>query len=224
MDYSNYNKSKEETWCSWPVILCALYFFFPLGIYLIIKKQTLHRRNIFTIEKKTFSSAISLLIYGLVIYLPKICYLIFDNNNNDLKIILDSSFYSRILKYGNLFIVLGIVVLLISFYQKYKGKKYRNYISLVVNKDIENLDEVSLKMKLNKKVVIRDLKNMIDKCYLENYELDENENRIYNITSEKMKKEELIKNTRLVKCPNCHANNKISEKIGKCEFCNSYIE
>ena len=224
MDYSNYIKSKEETWCSWPVILCALYFFFPLGIYLIIKKQTLHRRNIFTIGEKTFSSAISLLIYGLVIYLPKICYLLFDNNNNDLKVIVDSSLYSRILKYGNLFLVLGIVVLLISFYQKYKGKKYRNYISLVVNKDIENLDEISLKMKLNKKVVIRDLKNMIDKCYLENYELDENENRIYNITSEKMKKEELIKNTRLVKCPNCHANNKISEKIGKCEFCNSYIE
>ena len=191
---------------------------------MIIKKQTLHRRNIFTIGQKTFSSAISLLIYGLLIYLPKLCYLIFDNNNNDLKIIVDSSFYSKILKYGNLFIVLGIVVLLISFYQKYKGKKYRNYISLVVNKDIEDLNEISLKMNLNKKIVIKDLENMIEECYLENYELDQNENRIYNIINEKRKKVERIKNTRLVKCPNCHANNKISEKIGKCEFCNSYIE
>ena len=114
--------------------------------------------------------------------------------------------------------------MLISFYQKYKGKKYRNYISLVVNKDIEDLNEISLKMNLNKKIVIKDLENMIEECYLENYELDQNENRIYNIINEKRKKVERIKNTRLVKCPNCHANNKISEKIGKCEFCNSYIE
>lgn len=223
MDYSNYNRNSEEVWCSWPVILVALYIFFPLGIYLIIKKQTLHRRNIFTIGQKTLSSAVSLIICGLVLYLPNIIFY-FVNDTNDLKVIVESNFYKKVLDVGNLFILLGIIVLIIAIYQKNKGKRYRKYISLVVNKEIEDLNMVSSKMQLSKSVVLKDLTTMIDKGYLENYDLDEDENRIFNVEREKRKREEKSKNTRVVQCPNCHANNKLNEKIGKCEFCNSYIE
>lgn len=83
---------------------------------------------------------------------------------------------------------------------------------------------VSSKMQLSKSVVLKDLTTMIDKGYLENYDLDEDENRIFNVEKEKRKREEKSKHIRVVQCPNCHANNKLNEKIGKFEFCNSYIE
>lgn len=78
-------------------------------------------------------------------------------------------------------------------------------------------------MKLNKVTVLKELRIMIEKRYLENYELDYYENRIYNVDKEKRRKEEQL-NPRVVQFSNCHAYNKLQEKIGRCEFCNSYIE
>lgn len=241
MDYSNYNRNKEEVWYSWPIILLALYFFFPIGIYLIIKKSRLHRRNIFTIGNKTFSSAISLFIFAIFIYVPKILYKfsgIFNKTESelrDLKEVISSEFYANSLTIANTFFVIGFFVLIISLYQKYKAKQYQKYISLVVNKEKENLDEISEKMQFKKSKVIKDLKTMINKQFLENYELDIEENRIYDVAKEKRirenkrfyeldearRKEE---HSRIVKCPNCKADNQLTEKIGKCEYCRSYIE
>lgn len=241
MDYSNYNRNKEEIWCSWPIILLALYFFFPLGIYLIIRKSRLHRRNIFTIGRKTFSSAISLFIFATVMYLPIIIYKFayFLNNENpeiaDLAEVVSSEFYSKVLIIANFFYIIGLFVLIISIFQKHKAKQYQKYISLIVNRDIENLDEIADKIQFNKSKVIKDIKTMINKQYLENYELNIEENRIYDVVKEKRIREdkrllELEKakrkeeHSRVVQCPNCKADNQLIEKIGKCEYCRSYIE
>lgn len=234
MDYSNYNNNTTEGFYSWPIILLALYFFFPLGIFMIIKKSRIHRRNIFTVGQKTFSSAISLFIFGFVLYIPKILLKIAEvssTNEVDAEFvsIVNSDFYSKVLNIGNWFFILGFIVLIISFYQKYKGEKYRNYISIIVNKETENLDEIAKKMNLGKYKVIQDIKVLIKRRYLpDTYELDLEENRVYDVPKDKRKKEEKEKekekNTRVVKCSNCYANNKLVEKIGRCEYCNSYIE
>lgn len=230
MDYSNYNYSNQETVYSWPIIILALYFFFPLGIYLIIKKSALHRRNIFTVGQKTFASAVSLFIIGGLLYLPQMVLKIaeFTDNKNDftdLDKVISSDFYAKMLSIGNWFFILGFIVLLIAFYQKYQAEKYRNYLSLIVNKELENLDDIAQKMNLKKSTIIKDIKTLINRRYLpEIYDLDLEENRVYDVPKDKRKKEERAKNTRLVKCPNCHANNILVERIGKCEYCNSYIE
>ena len=129
---------------------------------------------------------------------------------------------------ANVLFVVAIIVIIISILQKLKCSRYRKYISLVVNREIENFDEIARIMNLPKKVVVKDLRVMIKNNYLENYDLAEEENRIFNIQDEKRRKhlEEKRKeeNTRIVKCPNCGANNLLEERIGKCEFCNSYIE
>lgn len=226
MDYSNDNKKPEEFWCSWPIIIFALYVFFPLGIYLIIKKQKLHRRNIFTVGQKTLYASISLFAFGVLCCLPKIISLFV--NTPELPPIegLNYDVNTHVLEttVGIVFIILAIIVFFISIYQKKQGKKYRKYISCIVNKGLCDLDEISNKTSINKVNVIKDLETLIEKRYLNNYELDIEENRIYNIDEEKKRRIEKLKNTRVVECPNCHANNKLEEKVGKCEFCNSYIE
>lgn len=235
MDYSNYDSSRTEAIYSWPIIFLALYLFFPLGIYMIFKKTSLHRRNIFTIGKKTFSLAISLFLFGFWIYLPKILlWLIKDSSDafqsaDDLTMALNSNFYLKLFFIGRIFFLTGFLVLMISFYQRYKSKRYRNYINIIVNKGIEDLDEITQKMNLSKKKVISDIKVLLNKGYLSSkYEIDIDQNRIYDIVNEResQKEQERKKelNTRVVKCPNCHANNKLEEKVGKCAYCNSYIE
>ena len=218
----NMQKNKKEVFYSWPIILIALYVFFPLGIYLIIKKQQLHRKNTFTTHKKTFKAAIGLFIVAGIFYLPMI-FSIFDNDK-ELKETANSG-----LGFGFFFTILGTVILLISFYQKNKAEKYRQYLSLIVNRDTENLDEIATKMNLDKSKVIKDIRILLDKKFLPcEYDLDIEDNRIYDVHKAKRKKEErereIEKNTRVVKCPNCYANNKLTEKIGRCEYCNSYIE
>ena len=229
MNYSNYNKENGiEALCSWPIILLFLYICFPVGIYLIIKKQSLHRRNIFTIGRKTLSTSISLFLVSLLMYVPRIAFELFlkpeNEEYNSIKTVINSSSYSFVQKMANLFIFIGVIVLIISIFQMYKGKRYRKYISFVVNRGIENLDDISTKMNLPKTVVIKDLKKMIDHNYLENYDIAEDENRIFSVLEEAKKREQNEKNTRVVCCPNCHANNYLHEKVGKCEYCNSYIE
>lgn len=60
------------------------------------------------------------------------------------------------------------------------------------------------------------------------FQLSIEENRIYDVLKDKRKNEEKAKekekDIRVVKCSNCYANNKLVEKIGRCEYCNSYIE
>ena len=227
--YSNYDSSHEEVWCSWPVILLALYFFFPIGIYLIVRKSRLHRRNIFTIGHKTLASGISLMIFGFIFYIPKLVLLLAEKNFTDienvdeLRLMVESNAYATILNYGLFFVILGIVVILISIWQKRKASRYQSYISLVVNREIEDLDKIASKMNFNKDTVIKDLQTMINRRYLENYELDIDENRIYDVPKEKRRREEKDKNIRNIKCPNCGANNLLVEKYGKCEYCDSYI-
>lgn len=223
MDYSNYDKKARELMCSWPIIIMFLFFFFPIGIYLIILKQTLHRRNIFTIGRKTLASGIALLLIGFGMYIPGLY--VDEAAVKDVEYA-EALFISKYL--SRIAICVGIVVIIISLFQFFKSKKYRQYISLVVNRDIHNFDEIASKMNLNKKTVIKDLKYMIRKEYLEDYDIAEDENRIFNIKEEKSRKKQeeakKEKYTRVVTCPNCHANNKLEEKIGKCRYCNSYIE
>ena len=231
MSYINYQRNREEFFCSWPVILFFLYLFFPIGIYLIIKKQLLHRRNIFTIGKNTLSSGISLLILSFFLYLPKIILLFCSKDNQNYKDLFNfcnSNIYLNILKFTNILIIVGIIVISISIYQKIKCNNYRKYISIVANRGFEDFDEIASKINQSKSTVIKTLKKMIKDGYLDNYDLAEDENRIFNIDREQRKIElkELNKehDKRVVRCPNCHANNLLEEKIGKCAYCNSYIE
>lgn len=221
--YSRENQSNNtEFFLNWPIIVLATLFFPPIGILMIFAKAKAHRKDVFTISKKTFYSAITMFVFSGLLYLPKIML----SGNSFSK---EFSFYSGVLKFANYITILGIILLLLSFFQKRKAESFRNYLSIIVNQDIEDLDEIAKKMNLDKAKVINDIKFLMKKRFLPSeYDLDISGNRIYDVPTDKRKRElaeeEKKENTRIVKCPNCSANNKLTEKIGKCEYCNTYIE
>ena len=224
MNNKNYNKiygipDKDYFFDTWPVIIIALMWFPLIGLILLFRKKALHRRNLLKSGNISIGIGIFFIIMGLL-FLAILPDLSFDN---------DSTNFAIGLIYFNF--IVGIIVLGFGILTKLTAKRYRKYISLIVNRKIEDLNVIANEMKSSRCKVIKDLDTLISKRYLEKYVIDEKENKIY--LSEdliaKQRKEELLKERkekfrRIVECKNCGANNLVEDRIGKCEYCNSYIK
>lgn len=211
---------------SWPVIIIALIFFPLIGLILLLRKRALHRRNLF----KAGNISIGVGIFFIAIGMLYISVL------SDLEVTIDV--FDFLIKFITLHFIVGTVVLILGLLTKVTASKYRKYIKLVVNRGTEDINVICQEMKLSRKKVIKDLDNLISKRYLERYVINEQDNKIYlpevllarQKQEESMKiREELLKARkeklkRIVTCKNCGANNLVEERIGKCQYCNSYIE
>ena len=177
--------------------------------------------------RKTLRTGIHFVVFGLLFFLPIVIARINDwrgSDTSDIDRIINSNFYSIVTGWAAWCIFVGIVVMIVSKFQKNKADRYRKYIRVVVNREIEDLDAVSKEMELSKSKVIRELGKMIDKRYLVGFDLNIRENKIYDVERAKLRKKEKAKNTRVVNCWGCGANNLIKERIGKCKYCGGYIE
>lgn len=204
---------------SWPVIIIALMWFPPIGLILLFRKKSLHRRNLFKSGNMSIGIGIFFLIIGWL-FLTVLPDLSADATTLDVAI-------------GLIFfnLIVGVISLIFGILTKLTAKRYRKYISLVVNRQTEDLNVIAQEMNLSRSKVINDLDKLISQRYLERYVINERENKIYlpEDLIARQRQEEIIKERqeklhRVVTCKNCGANNLVKEKIGKCEYCNSYIE
>ena len=210
---------KDYFFDNWIVIFFAIFWFTPIGIVLLLRKISLHRRNLF----KSGNIAIGFgILFAIVGYAFKYALDEVEFYAGDVEIIIFLMLFN---------FILSVILLTIGILTKLKAKRYRKYISLVVNYKTSDLTEISNKMKLSRNRVLKDLDNLISTRYLERYVIDLNQNKIYlpEDVLEKIKQEEEERKyheryTRPVQCRNCGANNLLTDKIGRCEYCNSYIK
>ena len=204
---------------TWPVIIMALMFFPLIGFILLFRKRALHRRNLFKSGNMSIGIGIFFIIIGLLFMavLP------------DLELDPESLNFTIGLIFFNF--IVGIIAFGFGILTKLTANRYRKYISLVVNRKIEDINIICQEMKSSRNKVIKDLDNLITKRYLERYVIDEAENKIYlpedliiKQRQEEMIRERKEKLQRIVECKNCGANNLVEERIGRCEYCNSYIK
>jgi hypothetical protein len=206
---------KDYFFDSWLVIFILIYLFFPLGFFLLLRKIKLHRRNLFTSGKIAITIGISLLLLAFFITMAI--------NNPTLQEI-EIDFLAGFSKFIFIF---GMIVLTIGTLTRLTARRYQRYIKLVVNEQITDLDIIATKMKSPKTKVTSDLYKLIKERYLENYIIEPKNNKIsyyQEIIEEKKQTEDKEKYRRIITCKNCGANNLINDKIGKCRYCNSYIE
>jgi len=172
--------------CSISVILVVTYFIPFLGIILILFR-------FFVYPKKHYTTAITLVLCGLLILLPKIVNYILELAKINTKIlylgeILNSSIYPKLVSLSKLLIIVGVILLIISYISKMLGEKLGNavgnYFKEEQRKDYEISEKNDLKMK---------------------------------------EKQEIAKNTHFVKCPNCGGDNTVIGNVGKCKFCRKDI-
>jgi len=223
-----YNYERDPFYYSWGFIFLALCFFFPLGIFLIFRRFSLHRRNRFTSGRATIIIGTIILLFGITIY----------NNPIDPYIANPEGELLFQHTYGLILGLVGAITIVIGAGMRSKAKRYQKYIHLIANEDITDINIIAKRMYTSKDTVITDINQLILERYLTGYGIDTANNRIITPVERELKKkeEEMLrmeemrerlekkKYTRVVMCPNCGASNVVEAKIGKCEYCNSYIQ
>lgn len=210
------NNGKVSFWYSWPVIILLLCFFWPVGLYLIIKRVSLDKTAVIK-----NSSGKGLKITGIVLIVLGGFGILGSFDPFDFGTLVVFVF----------FIVGGIVLMNKAKKIQAEGESIKQYLSIVVNGNVRQLDAIASTTGKSYDVVHNDIKNMIDKGFLKNAYIDEGAREIV-LPSTVPTTQNTINTTanaapiqsRIVTCPCCGANNTVLGDMGECEYCGSPLQ
>ena len=216
---SNNNNNKVSGLYSWPVIILALIFFWPLGLFLIIKRAS--------VDKKTAMGS-GKLIKGLGIAsccMAALGFLVsvtdgFDGTDVGLIIF---------------FAAAGAALLYLANKIKKEADSVKQYLNIIVNGGERQLDSIAAATDKQYDVVKNDVQKMIDKGFLKNAYINENTREVVlpsvvptnanaNVDQFTSGAAPATVQTRVVACPCCGANNTISGALGECEYCGTPLK
>ena len=209
---------KKEKKISWLVIIVVSVIFFPVGVYLALKKLHSEPNNY---DK----NANGVIIYGATWILLGFFYLIGCTETTEEGVATIGEGFAGLL----VFCAMGIPMILNACKYKKLVKTYKEYYSAIVNTG-GLIDNVAAERKTTYEKALKTIETLIDKgllggridlasrSYVENqYSSDTKQNNLYSQPQGNTFK-------RIVKCPNCGANNQVGENGGVCEYCGSPIK
>ena len=215
---SNNNNNNLSGLYSWPVIILALIFFWPLGLFLIIKRASL--------DKKTALGA-GKLIKGLGIASCCMAALGFLVN-------ITGGFDGTDVGMIIFFAAAGAALLYLANKIKKDADSVKQYLNIIVNGGERQLDAIAAATGKQYDVVKKDVQKMIDKGFLKNAYINENTREVVlpsaapantNVgqPTTNMGTPTAVQ-TRVVACPCCGANNTVSGTLGECEYCGTPLK
>ena len=202
---------------SWPVIIIALICFWPVGLFLIIKRAS--------VDKKT-AMASGKLIKGLGIASCCMAALGF-------LVCLSDGFDGTDVGMIIFFAAAGAALLYLANKIKKDADSVKLYLNIIVNGGERQLDSVAAATGKQYDVVKKDVQKMIDKGFLKNAYINENTREVVlpsaapanvNVAQPTGGAAPATVQTRVIACPCCGANNTISGDIGECEYCGTPLE
>lgn len=214
---SNNNNNNLSGLYSWPVIILALIFFWPLGLFLIIKRASL--------DKKTAMGS-GKLIKGLGIASCCMAALGFLVSITDG---FDGTDVGMII----FFAAAGAALLYLANKIKKEADSVKQYLNIIVNGGERQLDAIAAATGKQYDVVKKDVQKMIDKGFLKNAYINENTREVVlpsaapantNVGQPTNTGTPTAVQTRVVACPCCGANNTVSGTLGECEYCGTPLK
>ena len=207
-------KGKISGLYSWPVIILALCIFWPVGIFLIIKRVS--------VDKKTAMGAGKLIGgIGIASYciagIGFIACLSGGFGSDDIGIIL-------------FFGIAGFVLQKVSKKIKRDAEDVKKYLSIIVNGNERQIDVIASSMGKSYDVAKNDIQKLINKGYLKNAYINEGTREIVlpNIIQEPSgdmtNTSSVNVETKIIACPCCGANNTVVGDMGECEYCGSPLK
>lgn len=200
---------------SWPVIILALCIFWPVGIFLIIKRVS--------VDKKTAMGA-GKLIGGIGIASYCIAGIGFIACLSDG---FGSDDIGMILFFG----IAGFVLQKVSQKIKREAEDVKKYLSVIVNGNERQIDVIASSMGKSYDVAKNDIQKMISKGYLKNAYINEGTREVVLPNNNIQEQVGTMTNTtannvttKIVACPCCGANNTIMGDMGECEYCGSPLK
>ncbi len=196
-----------------PVIIFMMFFFFPLGIYLIYRRMTEDKTEILKYSKKVNALGCILIAIGIMyIFVMLDSQVISEGNNVGFLIFLII-----------LFIGGGIKTLNGAGKMRKKGIMYKKYISLI-NGNQTNIDIIAESVFVTYETAVNDLQEMINVGFFPNAYINESIGEII-LPGRPIVIERIIEQPirrKIIKCPNCGASKEVLEgQSMKCDYCDS---
>lgn len=220
------NNATGNVWTSWPIIIVAFIIFWPVGVFLLIKRLTENKTNPAGAGgagqgvKKAIG--IILIVIGA---LGGIGTLGSTTENSDWV----GGFIVALM-----FIAGGIALLLNVKKHKKDEELVQKYRSIIVKGDVRRLDTIAQTIGRPYEVVHDEVKRIIEKGYIQNAYLDEGAREVVLMRStapliSPVKPKHTTANatsakTKTVACPCCGANNTIVGNTGECEYCGAVLK
>ena len=199
---------------SWVVIGILLFVFWPLAFILLLKKLAIDRSATIKCGRRlTLLSAI--LIFFSTAYLFGTLFL-----------------ESRVSVHASVLIVGGVWLCIYAYIVNEKGKRYKKYIDLVVNRSVTSIPAIAVEAGVSNATAISDLKIMIKAQYFPDAYINIPRNEIVFIERpldaldrhmNKIAAAEAAPRT--VICRGCGANNRVSGGgHHECDYCGSPLD
>lgn len=191
---------------SWPIIIIAFIFFWPLGIFLLIKRSS--KKNKASISTGKFLNVIGIVSYVLACMGVLVCF-------TD-EMTTDNIFFTFF------FLVIGIIC---RFFGKKKIKQNElaeQYISILKNSNRKKISEISNIVGKTSEQVKKDIEEIIKKGYLPGTYINMSTNEI--ILPNEINNRKVVKKEKILICNCCGAKNIVTEENVKCEYCNMPLE
>lgn len=205
-------KVKISGWYSWPVIILTLFFFWPIGVFLIIRRVSG--------DKKAAMSA-GKLIGGIGIASYCIAGIGF-------LACLSTGFASNDIGMIVFFGIAGFALQKVSQKIKREADEVKKYLSVIVNGNERQIDVIASSMGKSYDVAKNDIQKLISRGYLKNAYISEGTRELVlrDIVQTQAENDPGSNNAevRIVVCSCCGANNRIGGDMGECEYCGSPLQ
>jgi len=211
---------------SWGTIILLLILFFPVGIWMIVKKMSDEKHHY-------LENGRCLKTYGFVLLGLGIFYLIM-GFLGEIQTEDDSSIVGNVIT--GLIIFCGGGLLMIRKGKQFmtRGKKFNRYVAIINAENDTSIDRIASAYPTTYTVAVNDLQQMLDFGYFLNAYIDQHQRALImppskstNFTSVMTDQNNnlALKKPRIIKCPSCGAINKILPgKTNECEYCGSPLE
>jgi len=147
---------------SWAAITICFIFFWPVGLYLLVKKLTTDKEAAVKKDSKTPVIGWLLIIIGMFFI---------SSYFGSGKIM--SSLWAAFFIFG------GLSSLSAAKKGNQEGERFRSYINAIVNHGLVSIQDIAAFAGVREKVAIKDLKRMIQMGYFDHAHIDEKRGEIY---------------------------------------------
>ncbi|MBQ8804110.1 MAG: hypothetical protein IJZ53_10785 [Tyzzerella sp.] len=198
---------------SWPVIIIAFIFFWPVGVALLIGRVSKDKKTAMSVGKIVNGLGIASYVIAAIGTLSCLSAGI---TGEDVGMIL-------------FFAIAGVVLQRVGKKMKNDAENVRRYLAIIVNGNETRIDNIAAAVGKSYDVSKADIQKMIDKGYLKDAYINEITgeivlpNRIADIVTNVTEKIETEVQPRVVVCKCCGAQNTLSSATGECEYCGSPI-
>lgn len=198
---------------SWPVVILTCIIFWPIGLFLLWKRVSIDRKASLTTGRLVIICGLTSLAFSLMGLLVSLSEGI---KSDDVNMII-------------FFVAAGIGLLLFGNSMIKNARKYKKYLSIIVNQNMTSIDNIAAANTVSYDEAKKDIQKMIDKGYFSGAYINDGTREL--VLPQVKQTENIVQSnyeepveTKVVTCKNCGANNTvIVGKTSECEFCGSPI-